>query len=88
MSGMEVTISLFGFLALTQLFTIGLLWRTNLHIHARLDAVAAELRAEVHALAGEMRNEFRRVDQRLGKMEHRLGNVETGSTMWKPGSVT
>jgi len=76
MSGMEVTISLFGFLALTQLFTIGLLWRTNIHFQARLDTVAAELRTEIRALASEMRSEFRRVDERFAQIDQRLDRMD------------
>ncbi|MXX46560.1 MAG: hypothetical protein F4Z41_10255 [Acidimicrobiia bacterium] len=73
---MEVTISLFGFLALTQLFTIGLLWRTNLLINARLDTVAGELRTEIRALAAEMRSEFQRINQRLTQVEQKVASMD------------
>ena len=72
MTGMEVTFSLFGFLAAIQLFTIGLIRRNNSETNRRIDTLGSELRAEFV----QMRNDVNTYNQRLGRVEQSLARVE------------
>lgn len=72
MTGMEVTFSLFGFFAAIQLFTIGLIWRSNSETNRRIDTLGSELRAEF----AQMRSDVNTYNQRLGQVEQSLARIE------------
>ena len=61
MSDMEAATSLLGFLALTELFTMGLLFCIQSQIDARIDSFDTEIRAEIRASSTEVRSEFAQV---------------------------